>query len=77
MRQPLELTRVQQMDHRLVRHPGVGGQPHGDLGVGPGLGVQAFVPPLLTAVRQLVNGMGGRMRPVRPLEGGAASVLSF
>lgn len=31
----------------------------------------------LTVVRQLVNGMGGRVRHVRPLEGGAAFVLSF
>jgi hypothetical protein len=28
-------------------------------------------------VRQLVYGMGGRVRHVRPLEGGAAFVLSF
>ena len=31
----------------------------------------------LTVVRQLVNGMGGRVRHVRPIEGGAAFVLSF
>lgn len=31
----------------------------------------------LTVVRQLVHGMGGRVRHVRPLEGGAAFVLSF
>jgi len=31
----------------------------------------------LTVVRQLVFGMGGRVRHVRPLEGGAAFVLSF
>jgi C4-dicarboxylate-specific signal transduction histidine kinase len=31
----------------------------------------------LTVVRQLVSGMGGRVRYVRPLEGGAAFVLSF
>jgi signal transduction histidine kinase len=31
----------------------------------------------LTVVRQLVYGMGGRVRHVRPLEGGAAFVLSF
>ncbi|MBY0233763.1 MAG: hypothetical protein K2W93_02185, partial [Burkholderiaceae bacterium] len=37
--------------------------------VGQGIG--------LTVVRQLVNGMGGRVRHVRPLEGGAAFVLSF
>jgi C4-dicarboxylate-specific signal transduction histidine kinase len=31
----------------------------------------------LTVVRQLVYGMGSRVRHVRPLEGGAAFVLSF
>ncbi|MBA4177711.1 MAG: ATP-binding protein [Leptothrix sp. (in: Bacteria)] len=31
----------------------------------------------LTVVRQLVHGMGGRARHVRPIEGGAAFVLSF
>ena len=31
----------------------------------------------LTVVRQLVHGMSGRVRHVRPLEGGAAFVLSF
>jgi C4-dicarboxylate-specific signal transduction histidine kinase len=31
----------------------------------------------LTVVRHLVYGMGGRVRHVRPLEGGAAFVLSF
>ncbi|MDC8770391.1 sensor histidine kinase [Roseateles albus] len=31
----------------------------------------------LTVVRQLLHGMGGRVRLVRPLEGGAAFVLSF
>lgn len=31
----------------------------------------------LTVVRQLVHGMGGRVRHVRPLEGGAAFVMSF
>jgi signal transduction histidine kinase len=31
----------------------------------------------LTVVRQLVHGMGGRVRHVRPLEGGAAFVLTF
>ena len=31
----------------------------------------------LTVVRQLVHGMGGRVRHVRPLEGGAGFVLSF
>ncbi|MBL8307531.1 MAG: ATP-binding protein [Rubrivivax sp.] len=31
----------------------------------------------LTVVRQLVHGMGGRVRHVRPLEGGAAFLLSF
>lgn len=31
----------------------------------------------LAVVRQLVHGMGGRVRHVRPLEGGAAFVLSF
>jgi len=31
----------------------------------------------LTVVRQLVHGMGGRVRHVRPIEGGAAFVMSF
>ena len=31
----------------------------------------------LTVVRQLVHGMNGRVRHVRPLEGGAAFILSF
>lgn len=31
----------------------------------------------LTVVRQLVHGMGGRVRHVRPLDGGAGFVLSF
>jgi len=31
----------------------------------------------LAVVRQLIHGMGGRVRHVRPLEGGAAFVLSF
>jgi len=31
----------------------------------------------LTLTRQLVHGMGGRLRHARPLEGGAAFVLSF
>ncbi|MCV2370385.1 sensor histidine kinase [Roseateles oligotrophus] len=31
----------------------------------------------LTVVRQLLHGMGGRVRLVRPLDGGAAFVLSF
>ena len=31
----------------------------------------------LAVVRQLVNGMGGRVRYVRPLDGGAAFILSF
>jgi C4-dicarboxylate-specific signal transduction histidine kinase len=53
----------------------------------PGLERQIFLPFFttredgqgvgLTVVRQLVHGMGGRMRHVRPLEGGAAFVLSF
>lgn len=56
-------------------------------GVVPGLERQIFLPFFttredgqgvgLTVVRQLVHGMGGRMRHVRPLEGGAAFVLSF
>jgi C4-dicarboxylate-specific signal transduction histidine kinase len=56
-------------------------------GVPPGLERQIFLPFFsareggqgigLTVVRQLVNGMGGRVRHVRPLEGGAAFVLSF
>ena len=56
-------------------------------GVPAGLERQVFLPFFsareggqgigLTVVRQLVNGMGGRVRHVRPLEGGAAFVLSF
>ena len=56
-------------------------------GVPAGLERQIFVPFFsareggqgigLTVVRQLVNGMGGRVRHVRPIEGGAAFVLSF
>ncbi len=56
-------------------------------GVPPGLERQIFLPFFsareggqgigLTVVRQLVNGMGGRVRHVRPLEGGAAFVLVF
>ncbi|MBW8759962.1 MAG: ATP-binding protein [Burkholderiales bacterium] len=56
-------------------------------GVPPGLERQIFLPFFsareggqgigLTVVRQLVNGMGGRVRHVRPLEGGAAFVLGF
>jgi C4-dicarboxylate-specific signal transduction histidine kinase len=56
-------------------------------GVPPGLERQIFLPFFsareggqgigLTVVRQLVNGMGGRVRHVRPLEGGTAFVLSF
>jgi signal transduction histidine kinase len=56
-------------------------------GVPPGLERQIFLPFFsareggqgigLTVVRQLVNGMGGRVRHVRPIEGGAAFVLSF
>ncbi|MFL6697616.1 MAG: sensor histidine kinase [Vitreoscilla sp.] len=56
-------------------------------GVPPGLERQIFLPFFsareggqgigLTVVRQLVNGMGGRVRHVRPMEGGAAFVLSF
>ena len=46
-----------------AREPGPGGE------AGQGIG--------LTVVRQLVHGMGGRVRHVRPLEGGAAFVLSF
>jgi len=56
-------------------------------GVPPGLERRIFLPFFsareggqgigLTVVRQLVNGMGGRVRHVRPLEGGAAFVLSF
>ncbi len=56
-------------------------------GVPPGLERQIFVPFFsareggqgigLTVVRQLVSGMGGRVRHVRPIEGGAAFVLSF
>ncbi len=56
-------------------------------GVPPGLERQIFLPFFsareggqgigLTVVRQLAFGMGGRVRHVRPLEGGAAFVLSF
>ena len=56
-------------------------------GVPPGLERQIFLPFFsareggqgigLTVVRQLVNGMGGRVRHVRPIEGGAAFVLVF
>lgn len=46
-----------------AREPG----PDGEAGQGIGL----------TVVRRLVHGMGGRVRHVRPLEGGAAFVLSF
>ncbi len=56
-------------------------------GVQPGLERKIFLPFFsareggqgigLTVVRQLVHGMGGRVRHVRPLEGGAAFVLSF
>ncbi len=56
-------------------------------GVPPGLERQIFLPFFsareggqgigLTVVRQLVYGMGGRVRHVRPLDGGAAFVLSF
>jgi len=56
-------------------------------GVPPGLERQIFLPFFsaredgqgigLTVVRQLVNGMGGRVRHVRPIDGGAAFVLSF
>ena len=56
-------------------------------GVSPGLERQIFLPFFsareggqgigLTVVRQLVNGMGGRVRHVRPIDGGAAFVLSF
>jgi signal transduction histidine kinase len=56
-------------------------------GVPPGLERKIFLPFFsareggqgigLTVVRQLLQGMGGRVRFVRPLEGGAAFVLSF
>lgn len=56
-------------------------------GVPPGLESQIFMPFVsgreggsgigLAVVRQLVHGMGGRVRHVRPMEGGAAFVLSF
>ena len=56
-------------------------------GVPPGLERQIFLPFFsareggqgigLTVVRQLVHGMGGRVRYVRPLEGGAGFVLLF
>ncbi|MFZ2987553.1 sensor histidine kinase, partial [Ideonella sp.] len=56
-------------------------------GVPPGMERQIFLPFFsareggqgigLTVVRQLVHGMGGRVRHVRPIDGGAAFVLSF
>jgi C4-dicarboxylate-specific signal transduction histidine kinase len=56
-------------------------------GVPPGLERQIFLPFFsaregghgigLTVVRQLMYGMGGRVRHVRPMERGAAFVLSF
>jgi C4-dicarboxylate-specific signal transduction histidine kinase len=56
-------------------------------GVPPGLEQQIFLPFFsaapggsgigLTLARQLVHGMGGRLRHARPLAGGAAFVLSF
>lgn len=56
-------------------------------GVPPGLERQIFLPFFtareggqgigLAVVRQLVHGMHGRVRHVRPLEGGAAFVMSF
>lgn len=56
-------------------------------GVPPGLEREIFLPFFsareggqgigLTVVRQLVHGMGGRVRHVRPIEGGAAFVMSF
>jgi len=56
-------------------------------GVPPGLEQQIFLPFFsataggsgigLTLTRQLLHGMGGRLRHARPLEGGAAFVLSF
>lgn len=56
-------------------------------GVPAGLEQQIFLPFFsasaggsgigLTLTRQLLHGMGGRLRHVRPLEGGAAFVLSF
>ncbi|MEK8032934.1 ATP-binding protein [Ideonella sp. DXS29W] len=56
-------------------------------GVPPGMEREIFLPFFsareggqgigLTVVRQLVHGMGGRVRHVRPLEGGAAFVMSF
>jgi C4-dicarboxylate-specific signal transduction histidine kinase len=56
-------------------------------GVPPGMEHKIFLPFFsareggqgigLTVVRQLVHGMGGRVRHVRPIDGGAAFVLSF
>jgi signal transduction histidine kinase len=56
-------------------------------GVPPGLEQQIFLPFFsatpggsgigLTLTRQLLHGMGARLRHARPLEGGAAFVLSF
>lgn len=56
-------------------------------GVPPGIERKIFLPFFsareggqgigLTVVRQLVHGMGGRVRHVRPMEGGAAFILSF
>ncbi|MCU7371990.1 ATP-binding protein [Paucibacter sp. O1-1] len=56
-------------------------------GVPPGLERQIFLPFFsareggqgigLTVVRQLVHGMGGRVRHVRPIEGGAGFLLVF
>lgn len=57
------------------------------MGVPAGLERQIFLPFFsaretgqgigLTVVRQLIHGMGGRVRHVRPLDGGASFVLSF
>jgi C4-dicarboxylate-specific signal transduction histidine kinase len=56
-------------------------------GVPPGMERKIFLPFFsareggqgigLTVVRQLVHGMGGRVRHIRPMEGGAAFILSF
>lgn len=56
-------------------------------GVPAGLEQQIFLPFFsataggsgigLTLTRQLLHGMGGRLRHARPLEGGAASVMSL